>query len=49
MATEVERIKKLIKNHWDGPMWHGTNLSEVLKDITWEQAFNKPAGFSHNI
>lgn len=49
MATEIERIQKLVKNNWDGPMWHGNNLQEVLKNITWQQAFEKPAGFSHNI
>lgn len=49
MTTETERIKKLIKNHWDGNMWHGNNLSEVLKGITWQQAFHKPGGFKHNI
>lgn len=30
-------------------MWHGTNLSEVLKDISWEKAFAKPQNASHNI
>lgn len=49
MAAEVERIKKLFKNNWNGITWHGTNLQEILKDITWQQAFARPAGFNHNI
>ncbi len=49
MNTETLRIQKLLKRNWDGPMWYGSNLQETLKDITTEVAFNKPAGFSHNI
>lgn len=49
MNTEKTRIQKLLKRNWDGPMWHGTNLQEILKDISWEKAYHKPANFSHNI
>jgi len=49
MNTEVTRIQKLLKRNWDGPMWHGNTISETLKDINWQKAFQKPAGFSHNI
>jgi uncharacterized damage-inducible protein DinB len=49
MKTEVNRIQQLLKNSWDGPMWHGTNLKEALKGVDSEKAFRKPAAGSHNI
>lgn len=49
MNTEIKRITKLIERHWDGVMWHGSNLAGTLKDISWQQAFAKPEKASHNI
>jgi uncharacterized damage-inducible protein DinB len=49
MNTEIKRITKLIERHWNGVMWHGSNLAETLKDISWQQAFAKPEKASHNI
>ncbi len=49
MNTETLRIQKLLKRNWEGPMWHGNTINETLKDISWEKAFKKPDGFSHNI
>lgn len=49
MAKEIERIVKLFQRNWDGPMWYGGQLTEKFKDLSWEKAFQKPAGFSHNI
>lgn len=49
METESKRIYKLLSRNWNGPMWHGNALKEVLKDISWEKAFCKPGNFSHNI
>ncbi len=49
MSTETARITKLLKRNWDGPMWHGGNLKEILEGITWEKAFHKPAWSAHNI
>jgi uncharacterized damage-inducible protein DinB len=49
MDAEVARIKKLLERSWDGPMWHGANLMQILKDISWPQAFAKPNNASHNI
>jgi uncharacterized damage-inducible protein DinB len=49
MKTETSRIQQLIKNSWEGPMWHGSFLKDVLKDIDAEKAFRKPAAGSHNI
>jgi uncharacterized damage-inducible protein DinB len=49
MKTESQRIYELLKNSWDGDMWHGPNLTGILKDIDWEKAFKKPAAGSHNI
>lgn len=49
MVTETEHIKKTFQRNWNGPMWHGYNLQDVLRGITWQQVFVKPEKFSHNI
>ena len=49
MATEILRIREMLKNSWDGRMWYGANLKQVLTDIDYEKAFRKPAAGSHNI
>lgn len=49
MKSESSRIEQLLKNSWDGPMWHGTNLKETLKGIDAAKAFRKPAAGAHNI
>lgn len=49
MATELEHIKKMLQHNQAGPMWYGSNVAETLKGVTWQQAFNKPTGFTHNI
>jgi len=49
MATETKRIYDLLQRDWNGPMWHGPNLSEVLNGIDWQKAFAKPGAGSHNI
>ena len=49
MDIEVARIKKLLDRNWNGPTWHGAILIEILKDITWQQAFAKPDNAKHNI
>ena len=47
--NETSRIQKLLKNSWDGRMWHGTTVKEILAGIDHEKAFRKPAAGSHNI
>ena len=49
MKTEVTRIQQLLNASWNGRMWHGTNLKEVLKGVDTEKAFRKPAAGAHNI
>lgn len=49
MKTESERIQGLLKDSWSGDMWHGANLAQILKDISWQKAFEKPSAGSHNI
>jgi hypothetical protein len=49
MKTEINRLQQLLINSWQGPMWHGTHLTEVLADIDSEKAFRKPLAESHNI
>ena len=49
MKSENSRIQQLLQNSWDGNMWHGTNLKEILAGIDAEKAFRKPAAGSHNI
>ncbi|MES2621877.1 MAG: DinB family protein [Bacteroidota bacterium] len=49
MNTETGRIQKLLKRNWEGPMWHGGDLKEILEGITWEKAFQKSGNSSHNV
>lgn len=49
MNTETARIAKLLQRNWEGPMWHGANLKEILKGISLEKAFQKTGNISHNI
>jgi hypothetical protein len=47
--NETLRIQQLLKNSWDGRMWHGTTVKEVLNGIDHEKAFRRPPAGSHNI
>ena len=49
MRSETSRIQQLLKDSWDGRMWHGANLKYVLTGVDAEKAFRKPAAGSHNI
>ena len=49
MKTEINHLQQLLIHSWQGPMWHGTHLTEVLAGIDSEIAFRKPAAGSHNI
>jgi uncharacterized damage-inducible protein DinB len=49
MNTETSRIRLLLKNSWDGNMWHGANLKNILEGIDAEKALRKPAAGAHNI
>ena len=49
MVKETTRIQQLLKNSWDGWMWHGNNIKIVLQDINGEKAFRKPSAGLHNI
>jgi hypothetical protein len=49
MNSETTRIRQLLKNSWDGNMWHGANLKYILEGIDAGKALRKPAAGSHNI
>src|ERR1700733_11398346 len=49
METELARIEKLLNNSWNGTMWHGDNVSNILAGIKWQKAFVKPGAGSHTI
>lgn len=49
MASEISRLQQMLQNSWDGNMWHGTNLKQVLEGIDFGKAFRKPTAGSHNI
>jgi hypothetical protein len=49
MASEISRLRQMLQNSWDGDMWHGANLKQVINGIDFEKAFRKPAAGSHNI
>lgn len=46
---EVERIEDQLKRAHEGNAWHGPSLSEVLTDVTAEQAVAKPIEGTHSI
>jgi uncharacterized damage-inducible protein DinB len=45
---EIQNIKKLLDETFNGPAWHGPAVQEVLKDISNESAL-KSIGSAHNI
>lgn len=49
MTSEISRLHQMLQNSWNGPMWHGANLKEVLADIDFQKAYRKPGAGSHNI
>ena len=46
---EVERIADQLRRAFEGNAWHGPALSEVLSDVTSEQAAKKPLRAAHSI
>jgi len=47
--SEVKRIISLLKEIYYGEAWHGPALKELLKDVTAEQAKEKPIQGFHSI
>jgi len=46
---EVERIADQLRRAFEGNAWHGPALSEILSDVTSEQAAKKPLCAAHSI
>lgn len=49
MTGKIIELTKLATRLYDGPMWYGGNLKSTLENISWQQAFIKPSGSTHNI
>ncbi|MCY7349468.1 MAG: DinB family protein [Cytophagaceae bacterium] len=49
MNYETNRIKDLIRRHYDGETWHGPSLIETLSDVSHEQAVKRLLPNTHNI
>lgn len=47
--SEVERIEEQLKRAHEGGAWHGPAVSELLKDVTAEQAAARPVEGAHSI
>ena len=46
---ETERIADQLQRAFSGPAWHGPSLSELLANVTAEQAACKPNAAIHSI
>lgn len=46
---ETERIADQLQRAFSGPAWHGPSLSELLANVTAEQAVRKPNAAIHSI
>lgn len=46
---EINRIKDMVRRHYDGETWHGPSLIETLSDVTSEQALKRLLPTTHNI
>lgn len=49
MSYETNRIKEMIRRHYDGETWHGPSLIETLSDVSSEQAIKRLLPSTHNI
>lgn len=47
--SEARAIANRIVRTVTGPMWHGPSLSELLRDVSSEQAIARPPGSVHTI
>ncbi len=49
MSQEINRIKDMVRRHYDGETWHGPSLIETLSDVSPEQAVKRLLPNTHNI
>jgi len=47
--SEINRINDQLKRAFEGKAWHGPSVSEVLADVTAEQAAAHPISGAHSI
>src|SRR5437588_8081533 len=47
--SEIERINDQLKRAFEGKAWHGPSVSEVLAEVTAEQAAARPISDAHSI
>jgi len=49
MATTGEKLEQQLQNVLSGHPWYGYPVYRILEDVTFETAYEKPHGASHNI
>jgi uncharacterized damage-inducible protein DinB len=49
MMDEISRIVDQLRRLWDGDPWYGSNLADVLRDVTAAQAAHRPIPQAHTI
>lgn len=47
--TEIDLIVDQMERAFEGDAWHGSSMSEILRDITVEQALARPFEDAHTI
>ena len=47
--SDVRRLSNFISRTVSGPMWHGPSLSELLANVTLEDAAARPVNGAHSI
>ncbi|MCJ8208803.1 DinB family protein [Mucilaginibacter sp. RS28] len=49
MATTAEILERKFDNVFHGQPWYGRNIFDIISDVTFETAYEKPAGAAHTI
>lgn len=47
--TEIERIVDQMERAFEGDAWHGSSISEILSDVSADQALARPIEAAHSI
>jgi uncharacterized damage-inducible protein DinB len=46
---EIERIADQLRRLWDGDSWYGSNISDVMAELTPAQAAHRPIPQAHTV
>ena len=47
--TTSEKLQNELKKVLSGDPWYGNPVYQIIEQVTFEAAFEKPAGTAHNI